>query len=79
MLSLPPKVRVFLYTQPTDMGKSIDGLCRLVEQVFGAELLSSDLFVFPGGRHDRVKSVAHGRGCSMIWCKSHFTPINSAA
>jgi transposase len=69
MLSLPPQVRVFLCTQPTDMRKSFDGLSGLVEEVFGAELLSGDLFVFLNRRRDRVKILGWDRDGLMIWYK----------
>lgn len=84
MLSLPPQVRVFLCTRPTDMRKSFDGLCGLVEQVFGADLLSGDLFVFLNRRRDRVKILAWDRDGLMIWYKrleagSFQLPQRSAA
>lgn len=31
MLTLPPSVRIYLATQPTDARKSFDGLAALVE------------------------------------------------
>lgn len=69
MLSLPPQVRVFLCTQPTDMRKSFDGLTGLVEEVFGEELLSGHLFVFVNRRRDRVKILAWDRDGLAIWYK----------
>lgn len=53
MLSLPAQVRVFLCTGAVDMRKSFDGLSGLVEEVFGGELLSGDLFVFVNRRRSR--------------------------
>lgn len=69
MLSLPPQVRVFLCTQPTDMRKSFDGLSGLVEDVFGEELLSGHLFVFVNRRRDRVKILAWDRDGLCLWYK----------
>lgn len=69
MLSLPPQVRVFLCTKPTDMRKSFDGLTGLVEEVFGEELLSGHLFVFVNRRRDRVKILAWDRDGLAIWYK----------
>jgi transposase len=69
MLNLPPQVRVFVCTRPTDMRKSFDGLCGLVEEVFDQQALSGHLFVFVNRRRDRVKILAwEGDGLS-IWYK----------
>ena len=40
VIMLPPTVRVFLCTRPTDMRKSFDGLSGLVQECFGQDLLS---------------------------------------
>lgn len=69
MLSLPPQVRVFLCTRPTDMRKSFDGLSGLVEEVFDAELLSGHLFVFVNRRRDRVKILTWDRDGLCLYYK----------
>ena len=55
MLSLSLPGRVFLCTLPTDMRKSFDSLAGLIEQEFGQDPLSGDLFVFRSRRGDRLK------------------------
>lgn len=40
MLSLPPSVRVFLFIEPTDVRKGIDGLSALVEHRLHMDALS---------------------------------------
>jgi transposase len=69
MLSLPPQVRVFVCTQPTDMRKSFDGLSGLVAEVFRVELLSGHLFVFFNRRRDRLKILAWDRDGLCLWYK----------
>lgn len=64
MLSLPPSVRVFVCTAPTDMRKSFDGLCALVETVLKQDPFSGHLFVFLGRRRDKVKI--------LYWDRSGF-------
>lgn len=55
MLSLPEPVKIFLYTQPTDMRKGFDSLAALVQAELGQNPLSGHLFVFKSRRGNRVK------------------------
>lgn len=69
MLSLSLPGRVFLCTLPTDMRKSFDSLVGLVEQEFGQDPLSGDLFVFRSKRGDRLKLLYWDDGGLAIWYK----------
>ena len=64
MLSLPPSVRVFVCTTPTDMRKSFDGLCALAQSVLKQDPFSGHLFVFLGRRRDKMKI--------LYWDRSGF-------
>jgi len=64
MLSLPPSVRVFVCTGSTDMRKSFDGLCALVQTVLKQDPFSGHLFVFLNRRRDKVKI--------LYWDRSGF-------
>jgi len=64
MLNLPPSVRVFVCTTPTDMRKSFDGLCALAQAVLQQDPFSGHLFVFVSRRRDRVKI--------LYWDRSGF-------
>jgi transposase len=55
MLSLPPSVRIWLATRPTDLRKSFDTLAELVRQQLQSDPLSGQLFVFRNQRGDRIK------------------------
>jgi transposase len=55
MLNLPPAVRIWLATQPTDLRKSFDTLAEVVRQQLQADPLSGHLFVFRNKRADRLK------------------------
>jgi hypothetical protein len=55
MLTLPPAVRVYVSTCPTNMHKSFDGLSALVCGVIGRDPMAGHLFVFFGRRADLVK------------------------
>jgi transposase len=62
MLSLPASVRIFVARAPTDLRKSFDSLCALVEQVLHQDPFSGHLFVFFNRRRDRVKMLVWERG-----------------
>jgi transposase len=61
MLSLPPRVPIFLYTQPTDMRKTFDGLSGIVRSEFQADPQDGSLFLFINRRRDRLK-ILHWDG-----------------
>ena len=69
MLTLPPSVKIFLFTARTDMRKGHDGLAALVTNEMGADLFSGHLFVFVSKRGDRVKILAWDRGGLALWYK----------
>jgi len=71
MLNLPPAVRIWLCTQPTDMRKSFDTLAALVRQSLGHDPLSGSLFVFVGRRADRLKILYWDRdGYALYFSRS---------
>lgn len=69
MLSIPPTVRIYLATTPTDMRKSHDGLAAIVEHGLKADPLSGHLFVFRNKRADRIKVIYWDRDGYALWYK----------
>ena len=65
MLSIPPTLSIFLYTQPTDMRKSFDGLSGIVRSELAADPTNGSLFLFINRRRDRLK-ILHFDG-SGYW------------
>jgi len=55
MLSILPTSSIFLYTEPTDMRKSFDGLSGIVRSELAADPLDGSLFLFINRRRDRLK------------------------
>ena len=47
MLSLPPSVRIYLCTAPTDVRRGFDGLAALARDVLQQDPLSGHLFECP--------------------------------
>ena len=67
MLSIPPTMRVFVATQPTDMRKSFDGLSIAAQSVINQDPLSGHLFVFFNRRRTMMKAIYWDRnGYALI-------------
>ena len=62
-------VRVYLHAHPTDMRRSYDGLCALIESAFQRDVRCGDLFLFLNRRLDRVKLMYWDRDGIAIWMK----------
>jgi transposase len=69
MLSLPPAVRIFVATAPTDMHLSFDRLAARAREVIGQDPLSGHLFVFQNRLGDRVKILLWDRAGFCLWYK----------
>jgi transposase len=69
MLNLPPSVRIWLATKPTDLRKSFDGLAELVRLQIQVDPYSGHLFVFRNKRADRVKLLYWDDDGYAIWYK----------
>lgn len=51
--------KIYIVCGYTDMRKSIDGLCAIVEEQLKLDAQSSALFLFCGRRRDRIKALYH--------------------
>ena len=49
--------RIYIVCGYTDMRKSIDGLCAIIEDQLKSSLDSRSLFLFCGRRRDRIKAL----------------------
>lgn len=63
------QLRIYAYTQPTDMRKSFKGLRALVLKVLGEDPLSGALYVFINRRGNQVKVLYFDRTGFCIWTK----------
>lgn len=63
------QVRIWLYTGPTDMRKSFDGLAALVKHQLQEDPLSGQLFVFIDRRRSYMKVSYFDRSVYCLWCK----------
>jgi len=83
MLQFSDAMPIYLFTSPTDMRKSFDGLSGLVGQHFDASSLTDgSLFVFVNRRRDRMKVMYFDGDGLAIWYKRleagrYELPMNS--
>lgn len=69
MLTLPPSVKIWCSTSPTDLRRGFDGLSGLVRSQLHADPLSGHLFVFFNRKADRLKVLYWDRDGMCIWYK----------
>jgi transposase len=69
MLTLPSSVRIFIYSQPTDMRCGFNKLSMLAETVMGQDVFSGHLFVFFNRYGDRCKILFWDGTGLWLWCK----------
>jgi transposase len=83
MLIVSPQIKVYASLHPTDMRKSFDGLCGIVETQFGQQLEGGDLFLFFNRRRDRLKVLYFtGDGAVILYKRLErgtFEPLRGAA
>ncbi len=63
------QVRVWLYTEPTDMRKSFDGLSSLVKEKLSEDPLSGQIFVFVNRKRNYLKALYFDRSGYALWAK----------
>jgi transposase len=69
MLSVTPAWRIWLYTEPTDMRRSFDGLSAMVRNHLLSDPSSGDWFVFINRRATQIKVLAFEEGGYCVWSK----------
>ena len=69
MLTLPPAVKIFIYTQPADMRSGFNKLIMLAESFMLKDAFSGHLFVFFNRVGDKCKILFWDRTGFVIWYK----------
>jgi len=69
MLPFDPRLRVWLYRQPTDMRKSFDGLAALARHALGQDPLGGELFCFVNRRKTYMKVLYFAGDGFCLWAK----------
>ena len=69
MLRPANTTQVYLYAEPVDMRKSIDGLSLLVEQEMRLSPMDDALFVFCNRGRDKIKLLCWEKNGFIVWYK----------
>ena len=64
MFTLSSSNKFHLYSEPTDMRKSFDGLSGIIQNILETNPCNGDVFIFINKRHDKVK-LLHWQGISF--------------
>jgi transposase len=62
-------VKIFAYSEPTDMRKSFQGLCALVTNSMGQDPLSGSFYIFRNKKKDKLKLLYWDQSGFAIWYK----------
>ena len=67
MITVPPGVRVLVWSAPVDFRAGMDRLAALVQVTLRRDPFAGDVFVFRSRRQDRVKLILYdGTGLILI-------------
>lgn len=67
-VKFPEDIQIFIACGKTDMRKSIDGLATIVSQNFKLNPFDNSLFLFCGGKRDRMKALLwEGDGFLLLY------------
>lgn len=69
MLTVANNARIFVYQQPLDMRKGLEGMSAIVEGLFQGELTSGAYFVFVNKSKDKMKVLYWDQDGFAIWWK----------
>lgn len=69
MLSLSEEIKIFVYIEPIDMRRSIDGLVVLLADSFKQNPQTGDLFIFTNKRRNKIKLLFWDRNGFVLYYK----------
>ena len=89
-LAFPPSTKVYLSLAPCDMRKGFDGLSAQVRNILQLDPFSGAVFLFRGGRGDRLKALVwDGSGLCLyakrlergkfVWPRAHEGALRLSA
>lgn len=64
---IPDNMKIYFYTQPVDMRKSIDTLCVLISEDLKMNPVNGSLFLFRGRSGNKLKAIYYEANCFTLW------------
>ena len=64
---IPENIKIYFYTQPVDMRKSIDTLCILISDVLKMNPADGSLFLFRSKSANKIKAIYYEANCFTLW------------
>lgn len=64
---IPADIKIFFYTQPIDMRKSIDTLCVLISETIKMNPTEGHLFLFRNRIGNKLKALYYETNCFTLW------------
>jgi transposase len=64
---IPENIKIYFYTQPVDMRKSIDTLCVLVSETLKMNPVDGYLFLFRSKSGNKLKALYYEMNCFNLW------------
>ncbi len=64
---IPDDVKIYFYTQPVDMRKSIDTLNILISEIMKMNPIDGSLFLFRGKSGNKLKALYYEMNCFTLW------------
>lgn len=64
---IPEDVKIYFYTQPVDMRKSINTLCMLISETLKLNPVDGSLFLFRGKSGNKLKALYYELNCFTLW------------
>jgi transposase len=61
------KAKIFFYTQPVDMRKSIDTLCQLVAEILQKNPVDGSFYLFRGKSGNKLKALYYETNAFTLW------------
>jgi transposase len=64
---IPADMKIYFYTQPVDMRKSIDTLCMIISEVLKMNPTNGSLFLFRSKGGNKLKALYYEINCFTLW------------